>query len=68
LVILKGVILPLAITLAVQAIFSLAMIAPSVMAPVAAADLGVSAHGKAGSWRWNICAPCSRDSPAAPAT
>lgn len=41
----KGVVLPLAITLAVQAITSMAMIAPSVMAPVAAAELGVSAHG-----------------------
>jgi len=38
----KGVVLPLAITLAVQAITSLAMIAPSVMAPVAALELGVS--------------------------
>ncbi|HEY5291994.1 MAG TPA: MFS transporter [Burkholderiales bacterium] len=41
----KGVVLPLAITLAVQAITSLAMIAPSVMAPVAAAELGVSPQG-----------------------
>ncbi|MBE0620712.1 MAG: MFS transporter [Burkholderiales bacterium] len=40
----KGVVLPLAITLAVQALTSMAMIAPSVMAPVAAADLGVSAQ------------------------
>jgi len=38
----KGVVLPLAITLAVQAITSMAMIAPSVMAPVVAAELGVS--------------------------
>ena len=38
----KGIVLPLAITLAVQAITSLAMIAPSVMAPVAALELGVS--------------------------
>lgn len=41
----KGVILPLAITLAVQSITSMAMIAPSVMAPVAALELGVSAQG-----------------------
>jgi len=41
----KGIVLPLALTLAVQAITSLAMIAPSVMAPVAAAELGVSAQG-----------------------
>ena len=41
----KGVVLPLAITLAVQAITSMAMIAPSVMAPVAALDLGVSPQG-----------------------
>jgi MFS family permease len=41
----KGVVLPLAITLAVQAITSMAMIAPSVMAPVAAAELGVSPQG-----------------------
>jgi MFS family permease len=40
----KGVVLPLAITLAVQAITSMAMIAPSVMAPVAALELGVSAQ------------------------
>jgi MFS family permease len=40
----KGVALPLAITLAVQALTSMAMIAPSVMAPVAAAELGVSAQ------------------------
>ena len=38
----KGVVLPLAITLAVQALASMAMIAPSVMAPVAAVELGVS--------------------------
>ena len=37
--------MPLAITLAVQAITSMAMIAPSVMAPVVASELGVSAHG-----------------------
>ena len=41
----KEVILPLAITLAVQALTSMAMIAPSVMAPVAAAEIGVSAQG-----------------------
>ena len=41
----KGVALPLALTLAVQAITSMAMIAPSVMAPVAALDLGVSPQG-----------------------
>ena len=41
----KGVALPLAITLAVQALTSMAMIAPSVMAPVAAVELGVSAQG-----------------------
>jgi MFS family permease len=41
----KGVFLPLAITLAVQALASMAMIAPSVMAPVAAAELGVSPQG-----------------------
>ncbi len=41
----KGVVLPLAITLAVQAITSMAMIAPSVMAPVAALELGVSPQG-----------------------
>lgn len=41
----KGVVPPLAITLAVQALTSMAMIAPSVMAPVAAPELGVSAHG-----------------------
>ncbi len=39
----KGVALPLAVTLAVQALTSMAMIAPSVMAPVAALELGVSA-------------------------
>jgi len=38
----NGVLLPLAITLAVQSITSMAMIAPSVMAPVAALDLGVT--------------------------
>jgi MFS family permease len=38
----KGIILPLAITFAVQAFTSMAMIAPSVMAPVAAAELGVT--------------------------
>jgi len=41
----KGVVLPLAITLAVQALTSMAMITPSVMAPVAAAEIGVSAQG-----------------------
>ena len=41
----KGVALPLALTFAVQALASMAMIAPSVMAPVAAAELGVSAQG-----------------------
>ena len=41
----KGVVLPLAITLAVQALTSMAMIAPSVMAPVAASALGVSPQG-----------------------
>jgi MFS family permease len=41
----KGVVLPLAITFAVQALASMAMIAPSVMAPVAAAELGVSPQG-----------------------
>ncbi len=41
----KGVVLPLAITLAVQALTSMAMIAPSVMAPVAALALGVSPQG-----------------------
>lgn len=41
----KGVVLPLAITLAVQAITSMAMIAPSVMAPVAALELGLSPQG-----------------------
>jgi MFS family permease len=41
----KGVVLPLAITLAVQALTSMAMIAPSVMAPVAAVELGVSPQG-----------------------
>ena len=41
----KTVVLPLAITLAVQALTSMAMIAPTVMAPVAAAELDVSAQG-----------------------
>lgn len=41
----KGVVLPLAITLAVQALTSMAMIAPSVMAPVAAPALDVSPQG-----------------------
>ncbi|MBE0614440.1 MAG: MFS transporter [Burkholderiales bacterium] len=41
----KGVVLPLAITLAIQAFTSMAMIAPSVMAPVAAQELGVTAQG-----------------------
>jgi len=41
----KGVVLPLALTLAVQALTSMAMIAPSVMAPVAAAALGLSPQG-----------------------
>jgi MFS family permease len=41
----KDVVLPLAITLAVQAFASMAMIAPSVMAPVAAVELGVSPQG-----------------------
>jgi len=41
----KGVALPLAITLAIQAATSMAMIAPSVMAPVAALELGLSAQG-----------------------
>lgn len=41
----KGIVLPLAITLAVQALTSMAMIAPSVMAPVAAAELGLSPQG-----------------------
>ena len=41
----KGVVLPLAMTLAVQALTSLAMIAPSVMAPVVAIELGVSPQG-----------------------
>ena len=40
----KSVLHALALTLAVQAITSMAMIAPSVMAPVAAADLGVAAE------------------------
>jgi MFS family permease len=38
----KSVILPLALTLAVQALTSMAMIAPAVMAPVVAPELGVS--------------------------
>jgi len=38
----KGVALPLALTLAVQALTSMAMIAPSVMAPVVALELGAS--------------------------
>ncbi|MCX7140601.1 MAG: MFS transporter [Proteobacteria bacterium] len=38
----KGVALPLAITLAVQALTSMAMIAPAVMAPVVALELGVA--------------------------
>lgn len=38
----KGVVLPLAITLAIQALTSMAMIAPSVMAPVAAPEMGLS--------------------------
>jgi len=41
----KGVALPLAITLAVQAVTAMAMIAPSVMAPVVAPELGVSPQG-----------------------
>lgn len=41
----RGVALPLAITLAVQALTSMAMIAPSVMAPVVAPQLGVAAQG-----------------------
>ncbi|MFH1044786.1 MAG: MFS transporter [Pseudomonadota bacterium] len=41
----KGVVLPLVITLAVQAVTYMAMIAPSVMAPVAAPELGFSARG-----------------------
>jgi len=41
----KGVALPLAITLAIQAFTSMAMIAPSVMAPVAAPEIGVSPQG-----------------------
>ena len=40
----KGVVLPLAITLAVQALTSMAMIAPAVMAPVVALELGASAQ------------------------
>jgi MFS family permease len=41
----KAVVLPLAITLAIQALTSMAMIAPSVMAPVVALELGVSPQG-----------------------
>ena len=41
----KNIVLPLMITLAVQSITALAMIAPTVMAPVAAAELGVSPQG-----------------------
>jgi MFS family permease len=41
----RGVLLPLAVTLAVQALTSMAMIVPSVMAPVAAPELGVAAQG-----------------------
>lgn len=41
----KGVVLPLALTLAVQALTSMAMIAPSVMAPVVALELGVPPQG-----------------------
>ncbi|MBI5911811.1 MAG: MFS transporter [Betaproteobacteria bacterium] len=41
----KGVVLPLTITLAVQALTSMAMIAPAVMAPVVAPELGVSPQG-----------------------
>ena len=41
----KGVVRPLAITLAVQALTSMAMIAPAVMAPVVALELGVSPQG-----------------------
>jgi MFS family permease len=41
----KGVLLPLALTLAVQSLTSMAMIAPLVMAPVAALELGVSPQG-----------------------
>ena len=41
----KAVLQALALTLAVQAVTSMAMIAPSVMAPVAAADLGLEAKG-----------------------
>lgn len=41
----KGVALPLVITLAVQALASMAMIVPTVMAPVAAAELGLPAQG-----------------------
>jgi MFS family permease len=41
----KGVVLPLALTLAVQALTSMAMIAPAVMAPVVALELGVPPQG-----------------------
>ena len=41
----KGVVLPLALTLAVQSLTSMAMIAPLVMAPVVALELGVPPHG-----------------------
>lgn len=41
----KGVVLPLALTLAVQALTSMAMIAPSVMAPVVASEMGVPPQG-----------------------
>ena len=41
----KGVVLPLALTLAVQSLTSMAMIAPLVMAPVVALELGVSPQG-----------------------
>lgn len=41
----KGVVLPLTVTLAVQALTSMAMIAPSVMAPVVALELGLSPQG-----------------------
>lgn len=40
----KGVVLPLAVTLAVQSLTSMAMIAPAVMAPVVALELGASAQ------------------------
>jgi len=41
----KRVVLPLSMTLAVQALTSMAMIAPAVMAPVVALELGVSPQG-----------------------